>query len=152
MGLGEVVYAACSAAFLVLIALMLLRGRISGPGGAIMGACALTAAWAADLAMPEFLPRAASAVLDSLRLSAWLILMVTLIGLRDRRRYGSASLPFLLTVGFCVVVVGYEVAILGVDSAAADAPRRLHDFLRVGLGVAGLLAAENLLRNAGDAH
>ena len=151
MGLGEAIYASCSAAFLALIALMLLRGRISGPGIAIIGACALTATWAADLAMPEFLPRATSAVLDSLRLSAWLILMVTLIGLRDHRRHGSASMPFLLTIGFCAVVVGYE-AILAVDSSAADATGRLHDFLRIGLGVAGLLAAENLLRNAGDAR
>ena len=80
MGLSEAIYGSCSAAFLALIALMLLRGRVSGPGALIIGACALTAAWAADLAMPGFLPRAASAVLDSLRLSAWLILMVTLIG------------------------------------------------------------------------
>ena len=152
MGLSEAIYASCSAAFLALIALMLLRGRISGPGAAIIGACALTAAWAADLAMPELLPRATSAVLDSLRLSAWLILMVSLIGLRDHRRHGSASLPFLLTVGFCVVVVGYEVAIMAVDSATADATERLHAFLRIGLAVAGLLAAENLLRNAGDAR
>ena len=151
MGLGEAIYASCSVAFLALIALMLLRGRISGPGIAIIGACALTATWAADLAMPEFLPRATSAVLDTLRLSAWLILMVTLIGLRDHRRHGSASMPFLLTIGFCAVVVGYE-AILAVDSSAADATGHLHDFLRIGLGVAGLLAAENLLRNAGDAR
>jgi putative PEP-CTERM system histidine kinase len=151
MGLSEAIYASCSAAFLGLIALMLLRGRISGPGIAIIGACLLTAAWAADLAMPGFLPRAASAVLDSLRLSAWLILMVALVGLRDLRR-GAASLPFVMAIGFCVVVVGYEAAILAVDAAAADATRRLHDFLRVGLGVGGLLAAENLLRNAGDSH
>ena len=150
MGLSEAIYGSCSAAFLALIALMLLRGRVSGPGVAIIGACALTAAWAADLAMPGYLPHAASAVLDSLRLSAWLVLMVALIGLRDQRRYGSASLPLLLTIGFCVVVVGYEAAILGVDSTTAVATWRLHAFLRVGLGVAGLLAAENLLRNAGD--
>jgi len=152
MGLSEAIYGSCSAAFLALIALMLLRGRISGPGVAIIGACALTVAWAADLAMPGFLPGSASAILDSLRLSAWLILMVTLIGLRDQRPYGSASLPLLLTIGFCVVVVGYEVAVLGVDATTVGATWRLHDFLRGGLGVAGLLAAENLLRNAGDAR
>src|SRR5216684_3938267 len=152
MVLSEAIYGSCSAAFLALIALMLLRGRVSGPGAAIIGACLLTAVWAADLALPGFLPRAASAVLDSLRLSAWLILMVTLIGLRDQRRFGSASLPLLLTIAFCVVVVAYEAATLGLDPATADATWRLHDFLRVGLGVAGLLAAENLLRNAGDAR
>src|SRR5436190_20357582 len=97
MGLSEAIYGSCSVAFLALIALMLLRGRISGPGVAIIGACALTAARAAALAMPASLPPAASAVLDTLRLSASLILMVTPIGLRDQRRYGSLSLPLLLT-------------------------------------------------------
>jgi putative PEP-CTERM system histidine kinase len=150
MDVSGAIYAACCVAFLGLIALMLLRRRVSGPSIGIIGACALTAAWAADLAVPEFLPRAASPVLDSLRLSAWLILMVTLVGLRDHRHHGLASLPFLLAISFCAAVVGYEAAILIVDPAAADPARRLHDLLRVGLGVGGLLAAENLLRNAAD--
>lgn len=152
MGVSEAVYASCSAAFLALIALMLLRGRVSGPGVIIISACALTAAWAANMAMPGLLPGAASKVLDSLRLSGWLIAMVTLGGWRDRQRPGSTSLPFLLAIGFCVVVVGYELALLIVAPAATDAARHLHDFLRIGFGVGGLLAAENLLRNAGDAQ
>ena len=150
MGLSEAIYGSCSAAFLALIALMLLRGRISGPGVAIVGACALTAAWAADLAIAGALPSGLGTILDSLRLSGWLILMVTLIGSRDQRSFASASLPLLMAIGFGVIVVGYEAAMLGAGPAAADATSRLHDFLRVGLGVAGLLAAENLLRNAAD--
>ncbi|MGC2416024.1 MAG: XrtA/PEP-CTERM system histidine kinase PrsK [Stellaceae bacterium] len=151
MGLSQGLYASCGAAFLGLIALMLLRGRISGPGIGIIGACALTATWAADVAMPGLLPRGASAILDSLRLSAWLILMVALIGLRETRR-SSPPLPLVAAVGFCVLVVGYELAIFAVGTAAAEPTRHLHDFLRVGLAVGGLLAAENLLRNAGDAR
>jgi hypothetical protein len=107
MGLSEAIYGSCSAAFLALIALVLLRSRISGPGVAIIGACALTAAWAADLAMPEFLPRAASPVLDSLRLSVWLILVVTLIGVARSATLWIRVSALLLTIGFCVVVVGY---------------------------------------------
>ena len=151
MGLSQGLYASCSAAFLGLIALMLLRGRISGPGIAIIGACALTATWAAAVAMPGLVPGSASAILDSLRLSAWLILMVALIGLRETRR-SSPPLPLVAAVGFCVLVVGSELAIFAVGTPAAEVTRHLHDFLRVGLGVGGLLAAENLLRNAGDAR
>ena len=49
MDLGQLIYGTCSAAFVALIALMLLRGRISGPGIAILAACVLTAVWSADL-------------------------------------------------------------------------------------------------------
>lgn len=150
MGISEAIYGSCALSFVALIALMLLRGRVSGPGIAIIGACALTVAWAADLAVPGFLSDHAGEVLDSARLSAWLILMVTLVGLRDDRRHGSVSLPFVLTIGCCAVVVGYELAIVIVDGAAADRAHRLHDFLRVGFGIGGLLAAENLLRNASN--
>ena len=38
MDLGQLIYGTCSAAFVALIALMLLRGRISGPGIAILAA------------------------------------------------------------------------------------------------------------------
>jgi putative PEP-CTERM system histidine kinase len=150
MRLSEAIYAACSVAFLALIVLMVLRRRVSGPGIAIIGACALTAAWAADLATPELLPNGASAVLDSLRMSAWLVLLVTLIGLRDHRWGRSVYVPFALTIGFCAVVVFFEAIILLGDAATGQALRRVHDFLRVGIGVGGLLAAENLLRNAGN--
>lgn len=150
MRLSEAIYAACSVAFVALIALMVLRRRVSGPGIAIIGACALTAAWAADLAITELLPDGASAVLDSLRLAAWLILLVTLVGLRDHRRGRSVYVPFALIIGFCAVVVLFEAIILLGDAATGQALGRVHDFLRVGIGVGGLLAAENLLRNAGN--
>src|SRR5690242_16688602 len=119
MGVTEVIYGLCSIAFIALIALMLARGRISGPGIAIGVACALTAVWAADLAMPDFLPQAAD-LLGSLRLSAWLLLLVTLVGLPDQRRRGSVSLPVLLTIGYCVIVVGYEAVVLIGDFVAID--------------------------------
>jgi putative PEP-CTERM system histidine kinase len=151
MGANEAIYGLCAIAFLALITLMLLRGRTSGPGIGIVCACALTAAWAADLAFPGLLPGAAHAVLDSLRLSAWLILMVALIGMRERQHQGATSLPVLLAFGFCVVVVGYELGIVVVDTTASEA-HRIDDALRAGLGVGGLLAAENLLRNADDAR
>jgi putative PEP-CTERM system histidine kinase len=147
MSLTGAIYASCSASFLALIGLMLLRGRISGPGLAIIAACGLTALWAANLAVPGLLPNGASAVLDSLRLSVWLILMVALVGLRNSGR-GSGSLPLLAAIGFSAVVVGCDVAIVIGDPLGGGINGRLHDFLHVGFSVGGLLAAENLLRNA----
>src|ERR1700722_2932056 len=52
MDLSEFVYASCSIAFLALIALVLIRGRVSGVGVAMSVACALTVIWSADLAIP----------------------------------------------------------------------------------------------------
>lgn len=148
MGLSQVIYASCSAAFLVLIGLMLLRGRLGTVGIAISGACALTALWAAGSAAMEPSPFGAIAVLDSLRLSSWLVLMVALVSWRDSRSGGLISLPFLLAVSFCFVAIGFDIRSLFVPIAAEFSAPRLHDYLRIGLGVGGLLAAENLLRNA----
>jgi putative PEP-CTERM system histidine kinase len=149
MPLDELIYATCSAAFVVLIALMLLRRRVSGPGIAILAACALTAAWSADLAFSGLLPGGARTILDGLRLLAWLIVLGMLIGMRDQRRGRSLSLPFVLTVGFCLAVAISDTVLVFVEPSVNNtALRGLHDLLRIGIGVAGLLATENLLRNA----
>src|SRR3954471_1776861 len=104
MDLGQLIYGTCSAAFVALIALMLLRGRISGPGIAILAACVLTAIWSADLASAGLLPESARTVLDGLRLSAWLIVLPMPIRTPARRPVPSLSLPFVLAVGFCLAV------------------------------------------------
>ena len=149
MPLDQLIYATCSAAFVALIALMLLRQRISGPGFAILAACVLTAAWSGELAFLGLLPESARTILDDLRLSAWLIVLGMLIGMRDQRRGRSLSLPFMLTVGFCLAVaISDTVVVLAEPSLNRRALGGLHDLLRVGLGIAGLLATENLLRNA----
>ncbi|MGD9615220.1 MAG: XrtA/PEP-CTERM system histidine kinase PrsK [Alphaproteobacteria bacterium] len=149
MQLGQLIYATCSAAFVALIALMLLRRRISGPGIAILAACVLTAAWSADLAFSGLLPEGARTILDGLRLSAWLIVLGMLIGIRDQRRGRALSLPFVLTVGFCLAVAASDTVLVFIEpSVDKGALGGLHDLMRVGIGVAGLLATENLLRNA----
>jgi len=152
MSLSQVIYGSCSAAFVILIILMLLRGRISGVGLAVSCACALTSLWAANGAFPGWLPLAANSLLDSLRLSAWLIFMVALVSIRGDQRRGSVSLPLLFTAALCAVVLGYEGRMLFVAEPVSITSQRTHDVLRIGLGIAGLLAAENLLRNVGDAQ
>lgn len=146
MSITAAIYASCSVSFLALIGLMLLRGRISGPGVAIVAACGLTALWAADLAFPGLLPNGASTVLDSLRLSVWLILLVVLVGVRHHDRE-LVSLPLLVAIAFSAVVVGFDVTMLIGDPLGSGNNARLHDLLHVGFSVGGLLAAENLLRN-----
>lgn len=148
MDLGQLIYAASSIAFTALIALMLLQRRVSGPGIAILAACVLTAVWSADLAFSRVLPRGAGTILDGFRLLAWLIVLGMLIGMRDQRRGRSLSMPFVLTVGFCLAVAISDTVLVFVEASDDRGLRGLHDLLRVGIGVAGLLATENLLRNA----
>jgi putative PEP-CTERM system histidine kinase len=151
MELGSLIYAACSASFLTLIGLVVLRGRISGIGIVFTTGAALTALWAANLAAPGYIPAIVGSVLDSMRLSFWLLLMVALVRFRDGGSDKAGFIAILLASAFCVSVVGYEFA-LAIAGTTEGPPRHLHDVLRVGLGVAGLLAAENLLRNSDQAQ
>src|SRR3954454_1453256 len=149
MYLDHLIYGTCSVAFVALIALMLLQRRVSGPGIAILAACVLTAVWSADLAFSGLLPGGWRTILDGFRLLAWLIVLGMLIGMRDQRRGRSLSLPFVLTVGFCLAVaISDTVLVLVEPSLENSSVRGLHDLVRAGIGVAGLLATENLLRNA----
>src|SRR4051794_27910616 len=130
MDLGQLIYGVCSAAFIALIALMLLQRRVSGPGIAILAACVLTAVWSADLALSEPLPGGTGTVLDGLRLSAWLIVLGMLIGMRDQRNGRSLSFPFVLTVGFCLVIAICDTALVLIASSFDNGTLRgLHDLL-----------------------
>src|SRR3954452_15169145 len=149
MYLDQLIYGTCSVAFVALIALMLLQRRVSGPGIAILAACVLTAVWSADLAFSGLLPGGWRTILDGFRLLAWLIVLGMLIGMRDQRRGRSLSLPFVLTVGFCLAVaISDTMLVLAEPAFDRGALGGLHDLLRIGNGIAGLLATENLLRNA----
>jgi putative PEP-CTERM system histidine kinase len=152
MALVAAIYGSCAAAFVFLIGLTLMRGRVSGTGGAIALVCGLTAAWATHEAFPGLSPVDLGPVLDSLRLAGWLLLAVALVGSRVDHGRERGSLPFLLAAGLCAVAIGYELILL-IAGAAAEIPiARARDFLHIGYGIAGLLATENLLRNAGDTH
>lgn len=136
--------------FCLLIVLALLQGRVSGVGIALLGASALTAIWSAALAIPVPAIAGIGHLLDSLRLSAWLILMGGLVSLRSPGPIRMGSLPFLLAIGFGILLVSYEVIALAEHGASPPDFVRLRDFLRVGCGIAGLLGVENLWRNADE--
>lgn len=146
MGIIGTLYAGCAVAFLGLISLMAMRGRISGTGAAITACCALTVGWAAAAARDTF-PPSAAAILDSMRLSAWLIFSVALVYWRDGRRTRRSLFVLPAVIGFCLAAVGSQL--LRIDQIASPgALWRLTTFFHLGFGVFGLLAIENLWRNA----
>jgi putative PEP-CTERM system histidine kinase len=124
---------------------MVLRGRTSRIGLAIIGCCLASAAWAAASGAAGILPRAIPPLLDSIRLSAWLVFASALVttragdGSEVGRRYLIAALVFCATA----IAIDLRTLILGADVWGVYAQL----LVRVGFGVFGLLTIENLWRN-----
>ena len=138
------VYSGCALAFLALIALMVLRGRTSRAGAAILGCCIASLIWASAAAATAPIP--ALGLLDSFRLSAWLLFAVALVTIRAGDGSGLGSAYLLGAVSFCLAAIADDVWTLVVspDAAALYTSQLL---IRIGFGVAGLLTIENLWRN-----
>jgi putative PEP-CTERM system histidine kinase len=140
----ETLYSICALAYFLVIALMVLRGRTSRTGVAIILCCLLSAAWAGASAFRAALPfGGAVSLLDSVRVSGWLLFTVALLPLRAWRRgrhylAGAAAL--------CASAIACDAYLLWLGPDASDRVPVEH-LLRIGLGVAGLLAVENLWRN-----
>jgi putative PEP-CTERM system histidine kinase len=134
---------ACALAYILLIALVGLRGRTSGTGIVIAFCCGISAVWAALSAFTGVVSARLPDLLDSLRLSAWLWFMGALI-LPRASPAGRTCLVGATII--CAVTVGYDVRLLFIDP---DVLRfePLRYLLRIALDVAGLLAVENLWRN-----
>ncbi|MBV8120818.1 MAG: PEP-CTERM system histidine kinase PrsK [Alphaproteobacteria bacterium] len=140
----ETVYSGCALAFALVIALMVLRGRTSRTGVAIIACCAASAVWATATAMSGSIPAAALAVLDSIRLSAWLIFAVALLtaggGDAERKRaylIGAAA--------YCGLAIAIDLRGFIPGLGAGDLFAQM--LVRIGFGVLGLLTVENLWRN-----
>ena len=123
---------------------MVLRGRTSRTGAAIVGCCLASAVWAAATAASAVVPVAVLAVLDSLRLSAWLLFAVSLVtagpgGAALGRRYLAAA------AAYCGAAIAIDVAVLATGVGRWDIYAQV--LFRVGFGVLGLLTIENLWRN-----
>jgi putative PEP-CTERM system histidine kinase len=140
----ETVYLVCAAAFALLIALMVLRGRTSKTGLAILGCCLASALWASATA--GGMPLAGLALLDSIRLSAWLLFAVALvtIGAGDGSGVGRAYLVGALM--FCLAAIADDGWVLSVNPDAVS-PYTSQLLIRIGFAVAGLLTIENFWRN-----
>ena len=125
--------------------LMVLRGRTSRTGVAIIGCCLASAAWAAATAATGALPVGVPALFDSVRLSAWLLFAVALVtvhasdGSEVGRRYLVAAAVF------CAAAIAIDLWTLTLGGDIATLYAQL--LVRVGFGVFGLLTIENLWRN-----
>ena len=125
--------------------LMVLRGRTSRTGVVIIGCCLASAAWAAATAATGALPVGVPALLDSIRLSAWLLFAVALVtvhagdGSEVGRRYLVAAAVF------CAGAIAIDLWALALGGDIATLYAQL--LVRVGFGVFGLLTIENLWRN-----
>jgi putative PEP-CTERM system histidine kinase len=140
----ETVYSGCALAFLALIVLMVLQGRTSRAGVAILGCCIASLIWASATA--AMAPVAALSALDSLRLSAWLLFAVALVTIRASDGSGLGRAYLLGAVGFCLAAIVDDVWTL-VVSPDATALYTSQLLIRIGFGVAGLLTIENFWRN-----
>jgi putative PEP-CTERM system histidine kinase len=124
---------------------MVLRGRTSRTGVAIIGCCLASAAWAAATAATAALPLGVPALFDSVRLSAWLLFAVALVtghasdGSEVGRRYLIAAAVF------CAAAIAIDLGTLTLGGDIATLYAQL--LVRVGFGVFGLLTIENLWRN-----
>ncbi|HUC10374.1 MAG TPA: XrtA/PEP-CTERM system histidine kinase PrsK [Stellaceae bacterium] len=140
----ETVYSGCALAFVLVIALMVLRGRTSRTGAAIIGCCLASAVWAAATAAGS-LSTSLLAVLDSVRLSAWLMFAVALVttggggGIEHKRGY-------LITAAlYCALAIAIDIRALILGPGTVDLFAQM--LVRIGFGVLGLLTIENLWRN-----
>lgn len=138
----ETLYLGCALAFLILVVLMLLRGRTSRIGIAIISCCLLSAAWAGATAFPAAVPPQFSLALNDLRLSGWLVFAVALLTLR----FPGIGRLLVAASTLCVAALAYDLFILRLDPYA-DGYYPVQQLFRTGFGVAGLLATENLWRN-----
>jgi len=140
----ETVYSGCALAFAALIVLMVLRGRTSKAGVAILGCCFASLIWASATATAA--PLAVLCLLDSARLSAWLLFAVALVTIRAGDGSGLGRTYLLGAVGFCLAALANDVwALVANPEAAALYTSQL--LIRIGFGVAGLLTIENFWRN-----
>jgi putative PEP-CTERM system histidine kinase len=140
----ETVYSGCALAFLALIVLMVLQGRTSRAGAAILGCCIASLIWATATAAAA--PIAILSSLDSFRLSAWLLFAVALVTIRASDGSGLGRAYLLGAVGFCLAAIVNDLWTL-VVSPDVTAPYTSQQLIRIGFGVAGLLTIENFWRN-----
>jgi putative PEP-CTERM system histidine kinase len=124
---------------------MVLRGRTSRTGMAIIGCCVASGVWAAASAAVGVVPSAALAALDSVRLSAWLLLAVSLVTAGAGTGPGLGRRYLVAAALFCGAAVAVDLRALVAGIGPWDPYVQV--LSRIGFGVFGLLTIENLWRN-----
>ena len=108
----QTVYAGCALAFILVIVLMILRGRTSKTGLSILACCFTSVAWAAATAASVRLPIAGLPLLDSVRLSAWLLFAVALVTIRAGDGSGLGRLYLFAALVFCLAAIANDAQLL----------------------------------------
>lgn len=142
-------HAGCAAIYAALSALILVRARTSHTGGLLALAAAITAAWAASVALEPQAPFSGlSGALDLLRLVAWYLFILHLYR-RTVRARGQLTQAFAM-MGFVLLLVT-AVTVL-VDPAGTKGPSLLSAGIavRLGLAVCTILLIENLYQNVAE--
>ena len=125
---------------------MILRGRTSKTGLAILGCCFTSVAWAAATASSVRLPNGGVALFDSVRLSAWLLFAVALVTIRAGDGSGLGRLYLFAALAFCVAAIANDARLLLLEPTVSGFYTS-QLLIRIGFGVIGLLTIENLWRN-----
>ncbi len=125
---------------------MVLRGRTSKTGVAILACCLASVVWAGANAVSGGLSVAVLTALDGIRLSAWLLFTVGLVTIRARDGSGVGRVYLFGALAFCLTAITNDGWVL-VLNPYAPGLYTSQILLRIGFGVAGLLTLENLWRN-----
>lgn len=120
-----------------------LRGRTSRTGTAIIGCCLASAVWAGATAAAGVASSPVLAVLDSIRLSAWLLFAVSLVTAGAGQAFEHKRRYLIAAALFCGFAIAVDVRALILDQGQSFA----QILVRIGFGVLGLLTVENLWRN-----
>lgn len=150
MEFGLVSHSAACAAYVLLIAFLLVSWRKGGLGAWLLVACGLTALWAAVEAYNDWLGGSLSSwswLAEGLRTSGWLTFMASVLALHHRHD-AERSVPRLLlpiVVAYCIVLVGHDVLLMVVDHPFSTFGLAL--FIRLVGAVVGLALVENFYRN-----
>jgi len=143
-----VLQAGCAAVYLVLAALILMRARLSRTGLALAGACLVTAAWAAAVAVDWRTPaNGIPGVLELARSVAWYGFVFHLY--RRSVAHRSQLSRAFATTGLVAILV-LCVAPLAGYLGSGDQPPSLWSMAiiaRLGLAICNILLLENLYFN-----
>jgi putative PEP-CTERM system histidine kinase len=145
--LYAVCYGTGFVAFIFVIALMLLRQMPKGVGLGILAVYALTAGWALTAGLQPWWNPGVAHLFDSIRNSAWLVLIAHIFVLASRTDTNRSSAFYRFVVPLiCIAAVGNDLRFVTTTVLPTQfAPSQI--FSRIIVAICGLLLVENLLRN-----
>ena len=139
-------HAGCAAIYAALSALILVRARLSSTGWMLAGAAAMTAAWAASVAVaPEAPFTGIPGALELLRSVAWYVFILHLYR-RTVRARGQLNQAFAM-MGFVALLVISVTVLLQPGGASGVSLLSAGTAVRLGLAVCNILLIENLYQN-----